>query len=67
MERGWRSGYGKAGGCFADVMQPVHGSIRYHQEHALPTVTHEGAAYGGVVLRFHGVSNVIKLFTVVGE
>ena len=44
-------------------------SISCHQEHALPTasepcrlqLTHEAAAYGGVVLRFRGVSNLFKV------
>jgi hypothetical protein len=42
----------------------LYSCVSYHQEQALPTASEpctKGAAYGGVVLRFHGVSNLLKL------
>jgi len=51
--------YSIAGGCFTDVM--LHSSRNYHQERAtepcrLPKDV--VAAWGAVILRFHGVANL---------
>ena len=55
-----RCGYGMVGGCFADVL---HSSKKYHQEYAteprrLPKPV--AAAWGAVILRFHGIANLYK-------
>jgi hypothetical protein len=40
------------------VLKVTIRQVHYPQRKSLPaTVTHEGAANGGVVLRFHGFSN----------
>jgi hypothetical protein len=56
-----RRGYGKAGGCFADVIP--HSSRSYHQEHMslAGQSTARSVACGSVPLRFHAVSNLWKV------
>jgi hypothetical protein len=48
---------------FSAIMNGV-GAKKMHGLPALsnrPTITNEGAACGGVVVRFHGVSNLLKM------
>jgi len=57
LRRG-RGCYGMVGGCFTNVL---HNSENYHQEHATePSRLPKDvvAAWGAVILRFHGVANL---------
>jgi len=56
-----------AGGCFTDDV--LHSSRTYHQDHAtearrLPKTV--AAAWGVVILHFHGVANLYKPSRLIG-